>query len=50
MSIKDTFDLKGFPSTVGCASRLNYIPEEDGAVVSALRKAGAIIFVKTNIP
>lgn len=50
MSVKDTYDIKGLPSVVACASRLDYIPNEDGLACSILKKAGAIIYVKTNVP
>jgi len=37
------------PSTIGLASRLNPIAE-DGLYAKILKKAGAIIMVKSNVP
>lgn len=42
--------MKGFPSTVGCASRINKISQEDGMCVKVLENAGAIVIVRGNIP
>jgi amidase len=50
MSIKDSLDVVGCDSTCGLASRVNSPATEDSAVASLLRRAGAVIFVKTNIP
>lgn len=50
MTLKDTYDLKGLATTVGCTSRIDFLPEDDGLTVKILRNAGAIIFAKTNTP
>lgn len=50
MSIKECFDLAGTPSTMGLPSRAKLLATEDGEMVRRLRRAGAIIFAKTNVP
>ncbi len=50
MSIKECFDLAGTPSTMGLPSRAHQNATEDGEIVRRLRRAGAIIFAKTNVP
>ncbi|KAL4484611.1 hypothetical protein ABPG74_019788 [Tetrahymena malaccensis] len=50
ISIKDFFDVKGLPSTVGCVNRINYIAQEDGLSVKLIKLSGGIPFVKTNVP
>ncbi len=50
VTIKDQFHIKGLPTTFGVARLKNHIAAEDGPMVAALRKAGAIILGKTNVP
>lgn len=50
VSIKDTFDIKGMASTIGATARYDYKFPEDGLAVQVIKKAGAIPFVKSNIP
>jgi amidase len=50
MTIKDAMTTTGLPSTFGLPPLKNYIPKKDGAVVASLKKAGAIIFGKMNVP
>jgi Asp-tRNA(Asn)/Glu-tRNA(Gln) amidotransferase A subunit family amidase len=42
--------MRGFPSTVGCASRVNKISIDNGMCVKVLENAGAIVIVRGNIP
>ncbi len=49
VTIKDSQDLIGTPSTFGLPSRANDRAERDGAHVAALRDAGAIAIAKTNL-
>jgi len=35
---------------VGAPALQNYVPEEDASVVARLRRAGAIVLGKTNVP
>lgn len=50
ISIKDTYELKGFDSTAGLASRCNKPFPEDGFIIKILKDHGAIPFIKTNTP
>ncbi len=50
VSIKDLICTKGIRTTFGSKIYENYIPEEDDIVVERLKKAGAIITGKTNVP
>ncbi|MEZ5708041.1 MAG: amidase family protein [Blastomonas sp.] len=50
MTVKESFDIAGLPSSWGLSHAANFIPEKDSAVVSRLKAAGAVILGKTNIP
>lgn len=50
ITIKDSFDVLGTPSTLGLASRKSMRPSEEGPIVRQLRAAGAVIVGKTNVP
>ncbi|MFX1517136.1 MAG: amidase [Promethearchaeota archaeon] len=48
--IKDNIPVKGVRTTYGSKLYENHIPEEDMILVERLRRAGAIIIGKTNMP
>lgn len=50
VTIKDALAVAGMRSTSGAPELGDYVPANDAAAVSALRRAGAIIFAKTNTP
>jgi fatty acid amide hydrolase len=51
ITLKECFHLAGTPSTIGLNSTERLQPiENDGLSVSRLRKAGAIVLGKTNLP
>ena len=50
ISIKESLDVVGCDSTCGLVSRIDKPAVDDAAVVTLLRRAGAVIFVKTNVP
>lgn len=50
VTIKESIDFKGYPSTYGVQSRANAIAAADDPYVAALRNAGAIALGKTNVP
>lgn len=50
VTIKDVFETEGIRTTSGHMPFKNKVPKRDASVVSKLRKAGAIIFGKTNTP
>ncbi|EAR87103.1 amidase (macronuclear) [Tetrahymena thermophila SB210] len=50
ISMKETIDEKGYPSTVGSIFRIDHIPKEDGFCAKLLKSGGAIPFLRTNVP
>jgi len=50
LTVKDSIDVKGLPSTAGLPERANNRAESDSLLVRRLREAGAVIMGKTNIP
>jgi amidase len=50
VGIKDVTPTAGIRTTYGSSLFADHIPEEDAAVVTRLRQAGAIILCKTNTP
>ena len=50
MTIKEAFEIKGVKTTVNFKLYKNHVAEEDALVVTRLKKAGAVILGKTNIP
>jgi Asp-tRNA(Asn)/Glu-tRNA(Gln) amidotransferase A subunit family amidase/enoyl-CoA hydratase/carnithine racemase len=47
-SLKDLFDVRGAPTTLGSLVYRGSVPSEDSAVVAALRRTGATLIGKTN--
>lgn len=50
VSLKDQFGVKGLESTMGYAAWIGKIVEEDAVLVNQLVQAGAVLYVKTNVP
>jgi amidase len=50
ISVKESFDVAGLPTTWGLPAFRNDAASEDAAVVAALKEAGAVIMGKTNVP
>jgi fatty acid amide hydrolase len=50
VTIKDQFDVAGLPTTFGLARLAHQPASADGPMVAALRRAGAIVLGKTNVP
>ncbi|KZT66478.1 general amidase [Daedalea quercina L-15889] len=50
VSLKDQFHVKGVETTMGYASWVGRVAERDSAMVELLLQAGAIPYVKTNVP
>ena len=50
MTIKDTYETVGMLTVAGSPALAGHMPAEDADLVTALRKAGAIVFGKTNVP
>jgi amidase len=50
MTIKESFDVAGLPTTFGHAAYRDKIATRDAALVRRLKAAGAVIIGKTNVP
>jgi len=50
MTVKESFDVAGLPTTWGNASLKANIPKRHALAVSRLEAAGAVILGKTNVP
>ena len=50
MTVKESFDIAGLPTSWGMADHRENRPVEDAAVVARLKRAGAVILGKTNVP
>ncbi|MGI9606378.1 MAG: amidase family protein [Acidimicrobiales bacterium] len=50
MTVKDSVDWAGMPSTWGDPAHADHRPTEDADVVKQLRAAGAVLYGKSNVP
>ncbi|MCB1543495.1 MAG: amidase, partial [Rhodoblastus sp.] len=50
MTVKESFDVAGTPSTWGLTAHRDNIAGADALSVERLKRAGAVIFGKTNVP
>ncbi|KAI0802263.1 amidase [Xylaria sp. FL0064] len=50
ISLKDNFNLRGLDSTVGFTSYVGDPAQDDAQLASLLIQAGAVVYVKTNVP
>lgn len=50
VSIKDNLLMAGQPATWGCRALAGFEPQHDELPVAALRRQGAVLFGKTNVP
>ncbi|KAL4863796.1 hypothetical protein BDV12DRAFT_177020 [Aspergillus spectabilis] len=50
VSVKDSFSVKGYDSTIGFVSFIGRKAETNAPLVDILLESGAVIYVKTNIP
>lgn len=50
MTIKDSLEVMGMPTTSGAPRLKNHLPKRNATVVQRLIDAGAIVFGKTNLP
>jgi Asp-tRNA(Asn)/Glu-tRNA(Gln) amidotransferase A subunit family amidase len=50
ISLKDTFNVKGYDSSIGIASLAGNPAEQNALLVDILLEQGAVIYCKTNIP
>jgi amidase len=50
MTVKESFDIAGLPTTWGVPHLNHTIAKEDALAVQRLNAAGAVVFGKTNVP
>lgn len=50
ISLKDCFNVGGYDSTLGFVAWANDAQPADSALVGILRRAGAVLYCKTNVP
>jgi amidase len=50
ITIKESFNLAGTPTTWGVPEAKDYLPAEDALAVRRVKAAGAVIVGKTNVP
>ena len=50
MTVKESFDIAGLPTCWGLAEHSGNIAKTDAVVVQRLKRAGAVIIGKTNVP
>ncbi|KAI0527721.1 amidase [Xylaria bambusicola] len=50
ISLKDNFNLRGLDSTVGFTSHVGDPAQDDAELAKILVAAGAVVYVKTNVP
>jgi amidase len=50
MTVKESFNVAGWPTTRGMVEFKNNIAKQDALAVQRLKAAGAIVFGKTNVP
>ena len=50
ISLKDTCNVEGVPTSLGYVGHVNRIAKRDSSLVEILRATGAVVFTKTNLP
>lgn len=50
MTIKESFNVAGLPTTWGITTFKNWTPQQDAVVVARAKAAGAVVLGKTNVP
>jgi amidase len=50
LSLKDCFATAGLRTTAGALDLATYVPHEDAAIVRSLKRAGAYVYAKSNMP
>jgi len=50
MTIKESFNIAGLPTTWGIPDFKDFTPKQDALIVSRVKRAGAVILGKTNVP
>lgn len=50
VSLKDNFNLKGLDATIGFVCFVGDPADDDACLAKMLQEAGAVFYVKTNVP
>jgi amidase len=50
VTVKESYDIAGLPTTWGMPPHRNFRPAEDAVQVSRVKAAGAVVLGKTNVP
>jgi amidase len=50
MTVKESYNVAGLPTTWGFPSMKDFVPTEDALAVARVKAAGAVILGKTNVP
>ncbi len=50
ITIKESFNVAGLPTTWGIVAAKGFVPQEDALTVARLKAAGAVVLGKTNVP
>jgi amidase len=50
MTVKESYNLAGTPTTWGFPQFKNFVPEADAVAVARVKAAGAVVLGKTNVP
>ncbi len=50
MTVKESINIEGLPTTWGYAEHADFIADHDAVVATRLKQAGAVILGKTNVP
>ena len=50
MTVKESYDVAGMPTTWGASHLKNNIAAKDALCIARLKRAGVVIFGKTNVP
>ncbi len=50
LTVKESFNVAGLPTTWGFPAQKDFVPPEDALSISRVKRAGGVILGKTNVP
>ena len=50
LTVKESFNVAGLPTTWGIPQQKNFVPGEDALTISRVKAAGGVVLGKTNVP
>ena len=50
LTVKESYNVGGLPTTWGFPAQKNFVPPEDALPISRVKAAGGVILGKTNVP